>query len=89
MPQVRPQRISPRNPISWTFGSIPAPPTPLWSIERDELHFPADLYLEGGDQYRGWFQSSMLTSIATKGVAPYKQIITHGWTVDGEGQCHA
>ena len=57
--------------------------------QRDELHFPADVYLEGGDQYRGWFQSSMLTSIATKGVAPYKRIITHGWTVDGEGQCHA
>ncbi len=54
--------------------------------ERDYLHFPADVYLEGGDQYRGWFQSSMLTSIATKGVAPYKQIITHGWTVDGEGK---
>lgn len=54
--------------------------------QRDELRFPADVYLEGGDQYRGWFQSSMLTSIATKGVAPYKQIITHGWTVDGEGR---
>ena len=54
--------------------------------ERDYLHFPADVYLEGGDQYRGWFQSSMLTSIAAKGVAPYKQIITHGWTVDGEGK---
>ncbi|MEG0596449.1 MAG: isoleucine--tRNA ligase [Oscillospiraceae bacterium] len=54
--------------------------------ERDYLQFPADVYLEGGDQYRGWFQSSMLTSIAAKGVAPYKQIITHGWTVDGEGK---
>ena len=54
--------------------------------ERPYLHFPADIYLEGGDQYRGWFQSSMLTSIAAKGVAPYKQIITHGWTVDGEGK---
>ena len=53
---------------------------------RSELAFPADVYLEGGDQYRGWFQSSMLTSIATKGVAPYKQILTHGWTVDGEGK---
>ncbi len=54
--------------------------------ERPYLHFPADVYLEGGDQYRGWFQSSMLTSIAAKGCAPYKQIITHGWTVDGEGK---
>lgn len=54
--------------------------------QRPELRFPADVYLEGGDQYRGWFQSSMLTAIATKGTAPYKQIITHGWTVDGEGR---
>lgn len=54
--------------------------------ERPELQFPADIYLEGGDQYRGWFQSSMLTSVAVKGVAPYRQIITHGWTVDGEGR---
>ena len=53
---------------------------------RPQLQYPADLYLEGGDQYRGWFQSSMLTSIASNGVAPYKQIITHGWTVDGEGR---
>ena len=50
------------------------------------LSFPADIYLEGGDQYRGWFQSSMLTSIAVNGVAPYKRIITNGWTVDGEGK---
>jgi len=50
------------------------------------LSFPSDLYLEGGDQYRGWFQSSMLTSIATNGIAPYRIIITHGWTVDGQGK---
>ncbi|MDR0839742.1 MAG: isoleucine--tRNA ligase, partial [Oscillospiraceae bacterium] len=50
------------------------------------LRSPADIYLEGGDQYRGWFQSSMLTSIATRGRAPYRRIITHGWTVDGEGK---
>ncbi len=47
---------------------------------------PADLYLEGADQYRGWFQSSLLTSVATKGVAPYKTVVTHGWVVDGEGK---
>ena len=46
----------------------------------------ADLYLEGADQYRGWFQSSLLTSIATKGKAPYKQVLTHGWTVDAQGR---
>lgn len=56
------------------------------AAERPYLKYPADLYLEGGDQYRGWFQSSMLTSIAVNGVAPYKQIATHGWTVDGEGK---
>ncbi len=50
------------------------------------LQFPADVYLEGNDQYRGWFQSSMLTSIATKGVAPYKTVITHGMIVDEERQ---
>ena len=46
----------------------------------------SDIYLEGGDQYRGWFQSSLLTSVATTGKAPYRQVLTHGWTVDGEGK---
>ena len=46
---------------------------------------PADLYLEGSDQYRGWFQSSMLTSVATKGKAPYKEVVTHGYTIDDQG----
>ena len=55
-------------------------------LEEHGLPWPCDLYIEGADQYRGWFQSSMLTSIACNGVAPYKQIITHGWTVDGEGK---
>jgi isoleucyl-tRNA synthetase len=54
--------------------------------QRDELHFPADLYLEGSDQHRGWFQSSLLTGIAIEGVAPYKAVLTHGFTVDGEGR---
>ena len=49
------------------------------------LSFPADLYLEGADQYRGWFQSSLLTSVATKGKAPYKEVLTHGYTVDEKG----
>ncbi len=55
-------------------------------LERPELSWPADLYLEGADQYRGWFQSSLLTSVAWKGVAPYKAVCTHGWVVDGEGR---
>ncbi len=50
------------------------------------LRWPADLYLEGADQYRGWFQSSLLTSVAAKGSAPYKAVCTHGWVVDGEGK---
>lgn len=53
---------------------------------RPELQWPADLYLEGADQYRGWFQSSLLTSVATQGTAPYKAVLTHGWVVDGKGR---
>ncbi len=53
-----------------------------------DMHWPADLYLEGADQYRGWFQSSMLTSVGATGEAkaPYKTVLTHGWVVDGEGK---
>ena len=54
--------------------------------EEHGLRWPADLYLEGADQYRGWFQSSLLTSVAAKGSAPYKAVCTHGWVVDGEGK---
>ncbi len=54
--------------------------------ERDYLHWPADMYLEGADQYRGWFQSSLLTAVACTGKAPYKSVLTHGWVVDGEGK---
>lgn len=54
--------------------------------QRENLRRPADLYLEGADQYRGWFQSSLLTSVATTGEAPYKAVVTHGWVVDGEGK---
>ncbi|MBR5478812.1 MAG: isoleucine--tRNA ligase [Clostridia bacterium] len=53
---------------------------------RDNMTWPADLYLEGADQHRGWFQSSLLTSIATRNAAPYKTVITHGMVVDGEGK---
>lgn len=54
--------------------------------EYDSLNWPADLYLEGADQYRGWFQSSLLTSVVYKGTAPYKAVCTHGWVVDGQGK---
>lgn len=51
-----------------------------------DLSWPPDLYLEGHDQYRGWFQSSLLTSVATRGCAPYSEVLTHGFVVDGEGK---
>jgi len=54
--------------------------------QRESLNFPADLYLEGSDQHRGWFQSSLLTSVAINGEAPYKSVLTHGFTVDAEGK---
>jgi len=52
---------------------------------RPELHCPAELYLEGSDQHRGWFQSSLLASVAMRGRAPYREVLTHGFTVDAEG----
>ncbi|OWZ84148.1 isoleucine--tRNA ligase [Natranaerobius trueperi] len=54
--------------------------------QREELTWPVDLYLEGSDQYRGWFQSSLLTAVATKGNSPYRTVLTNGWVVDGEGK---
>ncbi len=54
--------------------------------EREELQRPAQLYLEGSDQHRGWFQSSLLTSVAIHGVAPYEQVLTHGFVVDADGR---
>jgi len=54
--------------------------------QRPELSWPADLYLEGSDQHRGWFQSSLLTSVGTNGTAPYRTVLTHGFTVDGSGK---
>ncbi|MEW6516408.1 MAG: isoleucine--tRNA ligase [candidate division FCPU426 bacterium] len=53
---------------------------------RKELRYPADLYLEGSDQHRGWFQVSLLTAVAVNGKPPYKAVLTHGYTVDGEGR---
>ena len=53
---------------------------------RSELNYPADIYLEGSDQHRGWFQSSLLTSVATNGVAPYKTVLTHGFVLDEKGR---
>jgi isoleucyl-tRNA synthetase len=56
-------------------------------LEADpDLGFPADLYLEGSDQHRGWFHSSLLAAVGTRGVAPYRAVLTHGFVVDGEGR---
>lgn len=55
-------------------------------LKRRGLSYPADLYLEGSDQYRGWFNSSIITGVATTGVAPYKNVLSHGFTLDGEGR---
>ena len=60
-----------------------------WSAvcrERPELRWPVDMYMEGADQFRGWFQSSLLTSVATQGIAPYKEVLCHGWVVDEKGK---
>ena len=54
--------------------------------QREELTFPADMYLEGSDQYRGWFNSSLTTSVAINGVAPYKAVLSQGFVLDGEGR---
>ena len=54
-------------------------------VERG-MPYPADLYLEGNDQYRGWFQSSILTSVATNGISPYKEVLTHGFITDAQGR---
>ena len=55
-------------------------------LERDDLQRPADLYLEGSDQYRGWFNSSLSTAVAVTGKAPYKGVLSHGFALDGEGR---
>ena len=57
------------------------------AMKRDQGFWPSDMYIEGGDQYRGWFQSSLLVAVGALGMgAPYKECLTHGWTVDGEGK---
>jgi len=55
-------------------------------LQERGLHYPADLYLEGSDQHRGWFQSSLLTSVAVNGHAPYRRVLTHGFTLDEKGR---
>ena len=54
--------------------------------EKNGLSWPSDMYLEGGDQFRGWFQSSLLSGVGLKGAAPYRECVTHGWTLDANGR---
>ena len=80
------RRLRPRRPTPWTAGLTPAPPTlPPWSGTRASGLLT--MYIEGLDQYRGWFQSSLLAAVGALGRgAPFKECVTHGWTVDGEGK---
>ncbi|HEX4856920.1 MAG TPA: class I tRNA ligase family protein, partial [Limnobacter sp.] len=68
------------------FDSGTTHETVLRGSHEEESHFPADLYLEGSDQHRGWFHSSLLTSCMINGVPPYKALLTHGFVVDGQGR---
>ena len=60
--------------------------THLAVLGKDGMPWPADAYLEGGDQYRGWFRSNLVTAVAIKGAPPYKRVISYGWVVDSEGR---
>jgi isoleucyl-tRNA synthetase len=75
-----------RDTLDVWFDSGTTHQTVLRGSHRDELAFPADMYLEGSDQHRGWFHSSLLTSCMLNGVAPYRSLLTHGFVVDGEGR---
>jgi isoleucyl-tRNA synthetase len=75
-----------RSATSSTSGSTAAAPTPSRSKAGTTAAWPADLYLEGSDQHRGWFQSSLLEGCGTRGRAPYKAVLTHGFTQDENGE---
>jgi isoleucyl-tRNA synthetase len=75
-----------RDTLDVWFDSGSTHQTVLRGSHKQQLAFPADLYLEGSDQHRGWFHSSLLTSSMLNGVPPYKALLTHGFTVDAEGK---
>jgi isoleucyl-tRNA synthetase len=75
-----------RDTLDVWFDSGSTHETVLRGSHAEQSHFPADLYLEGSDQHRGWFHSSLLSSSMLNGVAPYKALLTHGFTVDGSGK---
>ncbi|MFJ3047826.1 isoleucine--tRNA ligase [Herbaspirillum chlorophenolicum] len=80
------QYLKNRDTLDVWFDSGSTHQTVLRGSHKQELQFPADLYLEGSDQHRGWFHSSLLTSSMLNGCAPYKALLTHGFVVDGEGR---
>ncbi len=80
------QYVKSRDTLDVWFDSGTTHDTVLRGSHRDKSHFPADMYLEGSDQHRGWFHSSLLTSSMLDGVAPYRALLTHGFTVDGQGR---
>jgi isoleucyl-tRNA synthetase len=75
-----------RDTLDVWFDSGSTHETVLRRSHAEQSHFPADLYLEGSDQHRGWFHSSLLSSSMMNGVPPYKALLTHGFTVDGQGK---
>jgi isoleucyl-tRNA synthetase len=75
-----------RDTLDVWFDSGTTHQTVLRGSHAEQSHFPADMYLEGSDQHRGWFHSSLLTSAMLNGVAPYRALLTHGFVVDGEGR---
>ena len=79
-------RSSRKKPTSSMCGSNRGRVISRWSIDESNYPWPSDLYLEGGDQYRGWFQSSLLCAMGTHGTPPYKGVVTPGWTLDEKGQ---
>ena len=81
-----PDYVKSRDTLDVWFDSGSTHETVLRGSHRDKSHFPADMYLEGSDQHRGWFHSSLLVSSMLNGVAPYKALLTHGFTVDGQGR---
>ncbi|MDO8652599.1 MAG: isoleucine--tRNA ligase [Undibacterium sp.] len=81
-----PMYVKNRDTLDVWFDSGTTHKTVLRGSHQEQSHFPADLYLEGSDQHRGWFHSSLLTASMLDGRAPYKALLTHGFVVDGEGK---
>ena len=84
-PNQADQGVTPAGPAS-ADGALAAPGRGSSSGGSARASYPADLYLEGSDQHRGWFQSSLLTSVAVNGHAPYKRVLTHGFVLDEKGR---